>query len=381
MSFSSNYLALKAASAHKKHDSPATATSNGLTSSSSRYGETFLASIGTDVVPVPIQRIASINDAAYLKNASFHSISQAAYGLLDTYSVNSVMMFVGQHLPINHSMALTEAANVRATIRARMLSTHNIVATAFLNKNWKKVQTKCSEKLSDRTEGLFGVRFVCELTGTDIDARILPERHLCTEFMLKLPQQIYDKASQKVTDVSSPSKKKTGFTTPITKRDSVRTALFLDDDVEEERKENGEDEDEEDSAKKQLEALGKKLTNGTISFEAFQVKTGDILAKETARKEATLLAQSSPVAIPLSPGLDAGMFLTGTTKVEGYYGKFNFLESQELFHACFGPNPKLYHCAEREALWNEKEEIFGPLPIRRLYELMPILLCRRFQCQ
>ena len=82
MSFSSNYLALKAASAHKQHDSPATATSNGLTSSSSRYGETFLASIGTDVVPVPIQRIASINDAAYLKNASFHSISQAAYGFL-----------------------------------------------------------------------------------------------------------------------------------------------------------------------------------------------------------------------------------------------------------------------------------------------------------
>ena len=41
--------------------------STAFPSTSVNYGETFFVTIGTDVVPAPIQTIASINDAAYLK--------------------------------------------------------------------------------------------------------------------------------------------------------------------------------------------------------------------------------------------------------------------------------------------------------------------------
>lgn len=359
MSFSSNYLALKAATSGKKQ--PASSSASSLTSStskqSSKYGETFLATIGTDVVPVPIQSIASINDAAYLKNASFHSISQAAYGLLDTYGINNVMMFVGQHLPINHSMALTEAANVRATIRARMLMTPNLVATAFVNKNWKKIQTAASDKLEDRVEGLYGVRFVCELNGSDIDPRVQHDRSFSTEFVLKLPQQVYDKNSGDVTEVSSPGKKKNVYSTPA-KLHPI--SLFHDsEDDDDDNFEEKKTEDEQSLAAQMLEA-NEKFSKGDISALAFSQITRDLCAQMVKERESALLGQSSQTSAStiLSPGLDASMFLSGSAGTkEGYFGKFNFLDSQDLFHDCFGPSPKLYHSTEKEAIWPEKEEM------------------------
>lgn len=103
--------------------------------------------------------------------------------------------------------------------------------------------------------------------------------------------------------------------------------------------------------------LGKKLADGSIAFVVFKKESEMILAEEIARKELNLLGQPLPSTIPVSPGLDASMFLSGTSKVEGYYGKFNFMESQDLFHSCFGFHPKLFHCAEKEMLWPEKEEM------------------------
>ena len=342
MSFSSNYLALKAASSGKKQTA-SSSTLSSLTSSSSKhsskYGETFLATIGTDVVPVPIQSIASINDAAYLKNASFHSISQAAYGLLDTYGINNVMMFVGQHLPINHSMALTEAANVRATVRSRMLMTPNLVATAFVNKNWKKIQTAASDKLEDRAEGLYGVKFVCELTGSDIDPRVQQGRSFSTEFVLKLPQQLYDKNSGDVTEVSSPSKKKSLFSTPGGKLKPVSLFHSMDENEDTDAADTNEKKDgDEQTVADQLFEAGQEFANGRMSSFSFKRATETLLEQMAKEKESALLGQPSPsqTTVMLSPGLDASMFLSRSAGTkEGYFGKFNFLDSQDLFHACF----------------------------------------------
>ena len=212
MSLPTSLAAFKAAHSNMSSNPVASTTSP---STSGNYGETFLATIGTDVVPVPIQTIASINAAAYLKNASFQSLSQAAYSLLSTYGVNNVMMFVGQQLPINHSMALTEAANVRSSIHSHLFATDNLVAIAFVNKNWKKIQTSFSEDLDERTEGLYGVSFRCVLYGPQIDPRIRDDRELVAEFVLKLPQQLYDSEAKAVTDLSSPVAKRSTFSTPI----------------------------------------------------------------------------------------------------------------------------------------------------------------------
>ena len=87
MSLPTSLAAFKAAHSNMSSNPVASTTSP---STSGNYGETFLATIGTDVVPVPIQTITSINAAAYLKNVSFQSLSQAAYSLLSTYGVNNV---------------------------------------------------------------------------------------------------------------------------------------------------------------------------------------------------------------------------------------------------------------------------------------------------
>ena len=141
MSLSNFFTAFK--TIHSKLRSNSVAS----TASPVNYGETFLATIGTDVVPVPIQTIASINDTAYLKKMRFSK----DYLKLLTAGVNNVMMFVGQQLAINHSMALTEAANVRSSIHSYLLSKDNLVVITFVNKNWKKIQTSFSEDLEKRT--------------------------------------------------------------------------------------------------------------------------------------------------------------------------------------------------------------------------------------
>lgn len=65
-----------------------------------------LVTIGKDTIAIPVPTMATINDPTYLKAACFNALSSTAYGLLDTYSASSVMMFVNQQLPINTTIPL-----------------------------------------------------------------------------------------------------------------------------------------------------------------------------------------------------------------------------------------------------------------------------------
>jgi len=81
--------------------------------------------------------MASVNDAPYLKAASFHSLSSTTDTLLDTYAPSTVMMVVTQELPINTSIALTEASPIGASIKDAMFRVENMEPKAFINKKWK----------------------------------------------------------------------------------------------------------------------------------------------------------------------------------------------------------------------------------------------------
>ena len=85
--------------------------------------------------------MATINDPAYLKAASFHTLSDTAYGLLDTYTPSAVMMYVSQELPVSTSMALTEASVVVPAIKASMSDIRYLSPLSFIKKSWAPVQT------------------------------------------------------------------------------------------------------------------------------------------------------------------------------------------------------------------------------------------------
>ena len=143
--------------------------------------------------------------------------------------------------------------------------------------------------------------------GPQIDSRIRDDRELVAEFVLKLPQQLYDSEAKAVTDLSSPVAKRSTFSTPIRPQ-----AFSIDLFDATEGKQNNDDNDD---------------------------------------------SKNTSAHVPFSPGMDAGLFYVGGTKKEGYFGQFNFLHSQHLFDDCFGRNPRVYHAVDREVLWNEQDAI------------------------
>ena len=105
-----------AASALKSSNKQSTAKNSQLTPSFLQEEGVKFVTIGKDSITVPIPTMASVNEAAYLKAACFLTLSSMAYGLLDKYTPATVMMFVAQQLPIDTSMALTEASNIGPAI-------------------------------------------------------------------------------------------------------------------------------------------------------------------------------------------------------------------------------------------------------------------------
>ena len=121
--------------------------------------------VGSDNIAVTILTMASVNTVLYRKAACFHSLSTAAYGLLDTYSLPTVIMFVSQQIPINTSMALTEASNIGAAIKANLLEIQNLTPLSFIKRNWNAARISGSKDLAKREEGLYGVRFNATFEG------------------------------------------------------------------------------------------------------------------------------------------------------------------------------------------------------------------------
>ena len=105
-----------------------------------------LVTLGKDTVAIPIPPMASINDPTYLKAASFHNLSDTAYGLLDTYNPPTVTLFVTQELPINTSMALANATSKRDLL-ITSTSYNNIGIVYDKQGDYDKALIECQKSL------------------------------------------------------------------------------------------------------------------------------------------------------------------------------------------------------------------------------------------
>ena len=258
-----------------------------------------LVTLGKDTVAIPIPPMASINDPPYLKAASFHNLSDTAYGLLDTYNPPTVTLFVTQELPINTSMALADASTVAGSVKKTLLNIDVLTPISFITKEWELAHTVHSANLAEREEGLFGVKLAVNIQGHDIDARISKTRTFHSEFVLLLPQHTFDPSDSSVREVSSPA------------RTPARVNLF-----------------------------------GTPARNTVGANSGG--------------SDDNPGAGMLSPKM-SNLFTPegrgGTAIKRGYYGPMTFFDSQALFHECFGENPTLYSTVYQQSPWDDTDSL------------------------
>ena len=265
-----------------------------------------LVTVGKDTIAIPLLAIAGINDPAYSKAASFHNLSDTAYGLLDTYNPSAVTLFVTQELPINTSLALAEASAVVGSIKSFLLDVDALTPVSFIDKDWELASTTNPRTLANREEGLFGVKLAVNIQGHAIDSRIAKTRVFQSELVLLLPQHNLDSADGSVTEVSSPA------------RASVSVNLF--------------------ATPRRNTTAGAGGTTGTSGTGGSGGPGG-----------------SSTTASTLSPKM-SNLFGSGggaaSTIKRGYYGPMTFFDSQSLFNDCFGENPTMYSAVYQQSTWD-----------------------------
>lgn len=312
---------------------PKTSSSSVFSNSTSGNDGVQLVTIGKDTIAIPVPIMASINDPSYLKAACFNALSTTAYSLLDTYSASAVMMFVNQQLPVNTAIALTEASSIATTIRFALLKTENLQARCFLKKDWSQALQKHTATLTDRTAGLFAVRFGCLISGASLDHRISLDKTYDTEFALILPQHEFDSTHGTTsTHLTSPLKP---FKKPslLGRLKDVAVSLFLpssDDKYPPFIPDNS-----------AIDATKAHFVGGPLSdVSSIGLNSTDHSTSNSGLSSSANMAQ---LFEPINN--------SSTTKI-GYYGDFNFLHSQESFDSCFGLKPKLYHASEKALSWN-----------------------------
>lgn len=277
--------------------------------------------VGTNSIPVSMLPIVDVNSPPYAKAAAFQSLETTIMNLSETQPVMELMMFVGTKLPIETSLALTEAEAVGQVIRDSILSIDNLHGLGFFDSSMNRLETEISEDLNQRKEGLFYARFASEIHGPSIDKRIHKDRYLHLEFSLKLPQTKYDVIDDTTLPLGSPNKtNRKLFATPLRKSE------------EEKKTDSDNEEDIEDKEEDEADGADSGPPSGQVT--------------------PTIPAGISPKMLAFTnPRSSLGVIRVG------YYGKMDFLNTQEAFHITFGPKPRLFHATEEGELWNEQTEL------------------------
>lgn len=193
--------------------------------------------VGTNSIPVSMLPIVDVNSPPYAKAAAFQSLETTIMNLSETQPVMELMMFVGK-LPIETSLALTEAEAVGQVICESILSIDNLHGLGFFDSNMNRLETEILEKLDNRKAGLFYARFALEIHGPSIDKRIHKDCYLHLEFSLKLPQTKYDVIDNTTLLLGSPIKtNRKLFETPLKESEEEKKT--------DSDKEDGEEEEDE----------------------------------------------------------------------------------------------------------------------------------------
>ena len=87
--------------------------------------------IGKDQQPVTLPRMTSINGHSWKKAASFGTLENLVYSLVDAHSVADVISLVSNELPLDNGSAFQEAESAVKLIVDSTLSVNHLEPLAF----------------------------------------------------------------------------------------------------------------------------------------------------------------------------------------------------------------------------------------------------------
>ena len=206
------------------------------------------------------------------------------------------MELVRQELSIDVSLAAQDAANLMQRVMSSVTNIGNLNGSAFLDASGRRM-TLPSELRSARPEGLSFFRFSFSLDPVNIDTRIT-QKPTFFSFCLRLPQHRYYIQEDKIEEMFSPVKRKSGNRPTRKMASLVGTPANL---------------------------FNTPMGPGaTVAVAAVGVEPG--------------AGPIDAATTPATPKMDA-LFGGSSNVIIGYYGGLEFIDKQEEFDATFGSDP------------------------------------------
>ena len=174
---------------------------NALASSNNRMR---VIHIGKDSQPVSLPKMATVNAESWRKAASYQTLNNSVYSLLQAHTVADVVTLVSNELPMDTNAAFQEAQTASLSILGHCLHVENLEPMAFLSSTGKSVTVDDVVDLSERPEDITFLRFRSLLDASKLDARVTKMPPLNFHFCLRLPQYIYDVAAKTASLASAP---------------------------------------------------------------------------------------------------------------------------------------------------------------------------------
>ena len=128
--------------------------------------------IGKDQQPVTLPRMISVNGQSWKKAASFSTLDNLVYSLVDAYSVADVISLVSNELPLDTGPAFQEAESAVKMIVNSTLYINHLKPLAFLTSTGKGVKVDETEGLESRPEDITFFKFRCTMDSKSVDKRV-----------------------------------------------------------------------------------------------------------------------------------------------------------------------------------------------------------------
>ena len=148
---------------------------------------------GKDQRPVSIMKLASMMDHSWQRGASFNHFAKV---IKNYYPADLVTVVANELVPISTESAFEEAENAGEKLRQEFFDIRNLDGSYFMTSKGMEEAAK-NEKLQDRPRNLTYFTFLCIIDPKLADS-IMTHASLAASFILRLPQSIYNKDSNKV---------------------------------------------------------------------------------------------------------------------------------------------------------------------------------------
>ena len=252
---------------------------------------------------ISVMSLSPITKPAWQKKTCFNSLCLAINRLTNAnHNVADIITAVSNELPISTSAALQEADHIASTVTSSITNLNNLFPNCFLSSTGKTVNVNVNDDLTNRPVDICFFCCRCLFQGSSIDPCITSVSTFSANFLLRLPSHSYNPTTGIINILDTPT---------IVQTQPTNTS----------------------SLSSVVQNLFKTPT---------QVDTASTTNNDPAHTPAPTASTNNILSLRMLLKFGSTASPSSTTKF-GFYGPFDFLDSQEKFGDTFGANPVLLH--------------------------------------